>query len=153
HVADRPAELVRLRDRDALARALVVELEVLREAEVGDERVARVADAVAADGEEDVLRLHVAVDDPLLVRAPERAREPGAERRDLARGERHAAEPLPERPAREERHDDVRPRLVARVEERDEALRLAERSEEALLAREARALAAPGLLHDLDRDV
>src|SRR5207302_600748 len=68
HVADGPAELVRLRERDALASALLVRQEVLREAEVRDERLARVAHLLAGLREEDVLRLHVAVDDPERVR-------------------------------------------------------------------------------------
>src|SRR5262249_46917777 len=110
HVADRPAELARPREPDALARAGRALVEVLREAEVRDQ-------GPPALREDDVLRLHVAVDDPSPVRETEGAGELYAERAGLLHGERAPPQPVAERPSREERHDDERPRgRLARVE-------------------------------------
>src|SRR5205823_14076867 len=112
----------------ARARARDVAPEVLRETEVGDQRTAVL-------GEEHVLRLEVAVDDPARVRSPGRRRERLDEARRRARREPRGRDPLPQRAARQEGHDEVRAvRGVALVEDGHEAVRLAERREEPALA-------------------
>jgi hypothetical protein len=121
--ADRPA----LRDREALARALGLRVEVLREPEVRDERP-------AVGLEEHVLGLHVPVDDPPGVGDAERGRQAPAERDRLLDPERPAVEPVAQRAALDERHDDVSALArLAGVEERHEALGGAERREEPAL--------------------
>ncbi len=119
HVARGPLHVARDRERDALARpGRVVARPVLGEAEVGDQ-------GAPLGREEDVLRLEVAVDDPLRVGRAERPREEPAEREHLL--DRHGpGDLLAERPAAQVRHDVVETvRRLARVEERDEPLLLA----------------------------
>ncbi len=130
---------------------------MLREAEVREERP-------AVRGEDDVLGLHVAVDDPALVRGSERARHLEAESHRLLDPERAPLESLPERPARHEGHDEPGALVPeAGVEEADESVLLAERAEEAPLPVEAvegggvrpdeeleGGLAAPGRAHPED---
>src|SRR5581483_1116499 len=145
HVAERPAHRAGPRELDAPRRAGRVVPEVLRDPEVGDERL-----AVAR--EEDVLGLHVAVDDSERVRVPERPRERAAEAHDLVHGERAALEALAERAARQEGHDEVSAlRRLARRDHAHEARRLAEPGEEALLALEAARGVEVAAREDLDR--
>ena len=105
---------------------------------------------------EHVLGLEVAVDDPLLVRAPRwrgRARSRASRASSTASGPRSSSSRSV--PPVDERHDEEGPaRRVAGVEERDEPLLLAERREEPLLPLEAGSRV--GLLRvedELDRDV
>src|SRR5581483_5326173 len=145
-VAERPLERPVLRDGDALARARSAPREVLREAEVGDERHALAR-------EEDVLRLHVAMDDPERVRLPERARELRAERHRLRDGERPRLQALAERPALDEREDEVgRARDRPEVEHRHEAGGRSEPGLEAHLAVEAAESGLVGPAEHLERD-
>ncbi len=133
------------REREALARPRDESREVLGEPEVRDERASFL-------GEQDVLRLHVPVDDPARVGLSERARELLAERDGLGHSERPRLEPLPESAARDEGHDEPG-RLAgdARVEEPDEALLLPERGEEPSLPLEARERRRVGLREELER--
>jgi hypothetical protein len=122
--------------------------EVLRQAEVRDQRP-------PVGREQDVLRLQVPVDDPARVGAARRAREPLEERGRLARGQRPSLEARPQGPAGDERHDEERPLGRApHVEQRHEAVGLAERGQQPPLALEARqAGAGPGAQEELDRHV
>ncbi len=78
------------------------------------------------------------MDDPSRVGLAEGPRELAAERDGLGDPQGAAREAFAERPPREEGHDEVAPEAgLAGVEERDEALGLAERRREAALAVEA----------------
>src|SRR5581483_6236182 len=144
HVGGGPEERSRRGERVARARSLGGAVEVAPEAEVGEERL-----AVAR--EEDVLGLHVAVDDAAPVSRPERARELRAEARDLVDRQRALhIELAPERPALEERHDEVGPRLARpALDERHEAV--AEARLEPALPLEARHRVRVLDPEDLDR--
>jgi len=145
HVAERAASHAGLRERDGRARSRSLAVEVLREAEVRDERHVVVA-------EEDVRRLEVAMDDPVRVGDAERAGESRRESHGLLDRERPAAELLLERASSEERHDEVgEPVARPRLEHRDEAF--AERGEEAGLALEPRDGLRRRRAEDLDRDL
>ena len=73
----------------------------VRDAEVGDER------AAGARLEQDVVRLHVAMDDAASVRVRERPRDLAQHARRVGRRERPArAEPLAERLALDVAHDE-----------------------------------------------
>ena len=108
HVAHRPEREARARELAVLAR------EVLRQAEVGDERS-------SVGAEEDVLGLQVPVDDPVLVERGERRGDLADEGERLARRERLAlAEVRPERATPGELEHEVRsPGRDARVEQGD----------------------------------
>ncbi len=95
------------------------------------------------------------MDDPALVSAADRAGERTPERDRLLDRDRAPLEPLPERPAAHERHDEVTtPALHSRVEERHEAVSFAERAEEPSLALEAGGgVGRVGPPQDLDRDL
>jgi hypothetical protein len=119
---------------------------VLREAEVRDERT-------VPGVEEDVLGLEVPVHDPERVGPSERARERAPERDRLLDPERALLDPGAERPARQERHDEVGALGRAHgVEERHEAVHLAQLCLEPPLAFEAREGLRVVLREELDRD-
>ena len=129
-----------------------------RVAEAGDPEVGQLR---AVRREDHVLRLHVAVDDPRLVRRRER-------RAELARHRPHRddvdgpfADPLAQRGAGEVLEDEVEPDvgLFSHVVERDEVRVLDRRGGARLLAHpgEERATRLAGeaeiVAHDLDRDM
>ncbi len=146
HVAGGAAEAALDAQAGALARAGHPAVEVLREAEVGDERP-------AVGREEHVLRLHVAVDDAAGVRLAQGAPEQAAELGGAFDLEGTLLEEGSKRPAREEGHDEVGLTVgLPGAEERNEPLRLAEPRLEALLAREAGASLGVAALDELDRD-
>ena len=104
---------------------------MLCDPEVGDE-------GAALGVEEDVLGLHVAVDDPELVGASERVPEhlPELDRLGDRGGPRFSRSRSV--PPVDERHDEEGPvRRAPDLEQRDETLGLAERREQPLLALEA----------------
>jgi hypothetical protein len=110
---------------------------VLREPEVGDERL-------AVGREEDVLRLHVAVDDPQRVSAAEGDSEHTAEAHGLGEPERSLAKAFTQRPPGEERHDEEQARArVLGIEERNEPFPRAERRVKPSFTKEARRGVAP----------
>src|SRR5581483_11490453 len=102
--------------------------------------------------EEDVVRLHVAVDDARRVAAREDARELDAERGRLAPGELAGAEPRAERAAREELHGVPElPALDARVVDRDDAAPLDARERRGLAPEARDGLGVGAHRHDLER--
>jgi hypothetical protein len=131
-VAGGPLEGARLGERHRQARAGGPGVEVLREPEVRDERSAR-------GREENVLGLHVAVDDPLRVGGSEGGREPSSDGEGLLDPQRPLLEARPEGAAGDEGHDEPGPLgRGAGIEESDEPLLLSERCEEPSLPLEAR---------------
>ena len=139
----RAAELAGDGERDP-GRARVL---ALGQPQVGHERL-------PVGGEEDVLRLEVAVDDPPRVGPAQRLGQPGGEPRRLLDRQRPPAELVTERATAHEGHDEVRPlRRLAVVEERDEALGEPERGLELALAREALDRLPARLAQELDRHV
>jgi hypothetical protein len=107
-------------------------------------------------GEEDVLRLHVAVHETLRVRVAQGTREIATDAQRLLHGELPLArEPLTQRPAGHERLREVERAVgLAGIEQRDDAL-VVQRRRAAGFAREARPGGRFGevLMEELHRDV
>ena len=119
HVADRSQDRARLRrargGRRAGLAAVAPAAFPFREAEVEDLQP-------ALPGDEDVLRLQVAVDDPLVVRGGQGLGQLHRVLHGLAHGQGARRQPLPQRLALEQLHDGVgRPGLAAEVVDREDA--------------------------------
>jgi hypothetical protein len=140
HVAGRAEHLARPREPRAA--------DLAGEAEVGEPRAPRALD-------EDVGRLHVAVDDPVRVGVVERERDLSGDPRELARRERPALQDGLEALAFDEVHDEERPPAVlASVADRDDPFvaQARDRADLALEALHVLVVVRARLEDDLDRD-